>query len=165
MAAGGRVAAHLAGLGRALPEAVTPLGSYVSALVVGDTLHLSGHGPLRVGGKPKFVGHVGAEFGEAEAGEILVGAALNALASAERELGDLDRIVTVSEAHAIVACASPDVDLEAVAAPAFGLLADLFGPLGSRRITRVGSLPNGVPSLFEFVAGVTAGPAEEVHSR
>lgn len=145
--------ARLAEFGLALPPPVTPLGSYVSAVRTGNLLIFSGHGPLRINGKPAFQGHVGVEFSAERAGVILVGATLNVLSSGKRIIGDLDKITSIVEAHAIVSCPSRGVvDVEAAAAPAFGLLTRLFRSVETQQITRVTSLPNGVPVLMEVVA-------------
>lgn len=145
------VSKELAELGLVLPQPVTPLGNYLPAVWTGEFVFFSGHGPLRVGNKPAFVGHVGADFSNERASTILIGATLNLLSSAEKILGDLDRVDRVIEAHVIVACANDDVDLELVSAPAFQLLTRLFGPIESTRVTRAVSLPNGVPVLVEMV--------------
>lgn len=146
-----RVSAELDALGLVLPPPVTPLGNYVSAVRTDHLLFFSGHGPLRVNGKPAFQGRVGREFSAEQGGDILIGATLNVLSSGQRILGDLDRIRSIEEAHAIIACSGSAVDVEVVAAPAFSLLDRLFGPIGSRRISTVTSLPNGVPGLMEAV--------------
>lgn len=153
MNANKKVMVRLNELGLALPEPVTPLGSYVSGVRAGDLMFFSGHGPLRVNGKPAVRGHVGADFSAERAGVILMGATLNVLSSGRRLIGDLDQIASIVESHAIISCAARRVvDVEAAAAPAFGLLARLFGPVGSYQITSVTSLPNGVPVLMEVVA-------------
>lgn len=153
MNASNKVMARLTELGLGLPDPVTPLGSYVSGVRTGDLMFFSGHGPLRVNGKPAFQGHVGTDFSAERAGVILVGATLNVLSSGRRLIGDLDKIASIVEAHAIISCAVRRVvDVEAAAAPAFGLLSRLFGAVGSQQITSVTSLPNGVPVLMEVVA-------------
>lgn len=145
------VSKRLAELGLALPNPISPLGNYLPAVWTGEFVFFSGHGPLRNGNVPAFQGHVGAEFSEERASTILIGATLNLLSSAQRILGDLDRVERVAEAHAIVACASKEVNLDIVSTPAFQLLSRLYGPIENTRTTRAISLPNGVPVLVEMV--------------
>ncbi len=53
--------ARLTELGIVLPEYPRTVGKYVQAVLVGDMLHIAGHGPARLEGIP-VIGKIGAEL-------------------------------------------------------------------------------------------------------
>ena len=59
--------AKLKELGITLPAPPKPLGNYVPGVQVGTLLFLSGHGPIRVEGKPLARGKVGRDLTTEEA--------------------------------------------------------------------------------------------------
>src|SRR5438874_5526130 len=97
--------ARIAELRLTLPAPAEPVGNYVRARRVGNTLFVSGHGPARnaQGGRP--IGKVGRELSldEGYAAARLVG--LNLLATLKEELGSLDRVVQVVKLLGMVNCA------------------------------------------------------------
>jgi hypothetical protein len=147
---------RLAELGYTLPEPVNPLGAYVTGVRVGDLAFFGGHGPLRVEGRPSFQGRLGVNFNVADIGQILIGATLSVLASAQRLLGSIDSIDRVLKACVFFACDSEAADPDRVAAcePAVALLTRLFKQPPAVTIVPVLVLPNNIPVMVELVVKV-----------
>jgi enamine deaminase RidA (YjgF/YER057c/UK114 family) len=78
-------------LGVVLPKAPSPLGAYVEASQAGSLLFLSGTLPL-VNGKLAISGRLGANLSIDQGREAARLAALNALAAAQEDVGDIDRL-------------------------------------------------------------------------
>lgn len=83
---------RLVELGIVLPEYPKAVGKYVQAVLVGDMLHIAGHGPARTDRIP-VIGKVGADltFEEGKVAARQVG--LNTLSIMRHHLGTLNRIV------------------------------------------------------------------------
>src|SRR5439155_23730290 len=78
-----------------LPQPATPLATYVGAVRVGNLLFVSGHGPLRVDGKPSARGKVGRELTVEQGYQVAREIGLSLLATVRASLGSLDRVKRV----------------------------------------------------------------------
>ena len=88
-----KVEERLKELGIELPEATTPMGSYVNAVRTGNLLYMAGKGP-GLPGKPLPVGKVGRDFSLEQANRLARDTGLSILGALKAELGDLDRVKT-----------------------------------------------------------------------
>ena len=129
-----------------LPPAPKPVGVYKPALVVGQHLYVSGHGPL-LPDNTLMRGRVGRDF-DADGGKKgarQVG--LTMLATLLATLGSLDKVKRVIKVLGMVNC-TPDFSQQPqVIDGASDLLFELFGPdAGKHARSAVGhvSLPRGI---------------------
>ena len=139
-----------------LPPAPKPAGVYKPALVVGQHLYVSGHGPLLPDGT-LLRGRVGRDL-DAEAGKRAarqVGLTMRATILAT--LGTLDRVKRVIKVLGMVNCTADFEKHPFVINGASELFAELWGPdhgIGVRSAVGMGSLPDDIPvgieALFEL---------------
>lgn len=129
-------------LGIELPTAPAPAGNYVAALQSGNLLYLSGAICL-VNGQMTHTGKVGAErdiaYGQAAARVC----ALNLLAVAKTQLGDLDKIKQVLQINGFVNGVPGFADSPAVINGASDTLVEILGDKG--RHTRAAVAVTGLP--------------------
>ena len=126
----------------ALPEAPIPVGKYLQAVQVGETLHIAGHGPCRAGGHP-IIGKIGDELTFEQGVMAARLTALNTLAIVRDQLGSLDRVVkfvmVVGRVHAV-----PDFERHAEVIDGYtDLMLSIFGnaALCARAAPGMGSAP------------------------
>src|SRR5713101_5094441 len=74
-----------------LPPVPTPLGAYVEVVQTGNLLFLSGMLPV-AGGKPAYLGRLGAELTVEDGRKATAIACLNVLSAARHHLGSLDKV-------------------------------------------------------------------------
>jgi len=139
-----------------LPPAPKPAGVYKPALVVGQHLYVSGHGPLLPDGT-LLRGRVGRDL-DAEAGKRAARqVGLTMLATILATLGTLDRVKRVIKVLGMVNCTADFEKHPFVINGASELFAELWGPdhgIGVRSAVCMGSLPDDIPveieALFEL---------------
>ena len=133
---------RLAELGIELPTVPKPAGNYVPALRVGNLLYLSG-AICMVNGEMTHCGKVGDTCGQdyAVAGARIC--ALNLLAVAQKELGDLDAIKQVVQLNGFVNAMPGFSDSPAVINGASDMLVEILGERG--RHTRAAVAVTGLP--------------------
>jgi len=141
----------LAALADPLPPAPEPKGIYQPVLVVGSSVYVSGHGPVRADGS-LIVGRVGADLdlaaGKAAARQV----GLTMLASLRAALGSLDRIERVVKVLGMVN-ATPDFgEHPKVINGCSELFVEIWGAdlgVGVRSAVGMGSLPGGIAVEIE----------------
>lgn len=151
----GTCEARLTQLGLTLPPAPAAVASYVPFTREGTTLYISGQIPLE-GGKPAFVGHLGAELTVDQGQAAARLCALNALAQVKAAAGDLDKVARVLRLVGYVACAPEFIDAHKVMNGASELLASVLGDAGrhARSAVGVAVLPLGVPVEVELTVAL-----------
>lgn len=150
-----RIEARLAELGLTLPPQLTMPGvklPFDSVRVIGDRAVVSGHGAQGPDGQliGPF-GKVGGELTVEQGYAAARGVALSMLASLQRTLGDLDRIVAWVKLLGMVNC-TPDFDRQpSVINGASDLILEIFGDAGrhARSAVGVGALPWRIPVEIE----------------
>jgi enamine deaminase RidA (YjgF/YER057c/UK114 family) len=147
-----RVEAKLQELGLELPPTPMPAANYVGAVLTGNLLFVSGHGPTRAG-KFAYVGKVGKELSLEQGYEAARLVALNCLASAKSVLGDLDRVKRVVKLLGMVNCTEDFTEQPKVVNGASDLLVQLFGDSGRHARSAVGmqALPFGIAVEIEMI--------------
>ena len=139
-----------------LPPAPKPVGVYKPALIVGQHLYVSGHGPLLPDGT-LMRGRVGrdmdADGGKQGARQV----GLTMLATLLATLGSLDKIKRVIKVLGMVNCTGDFEKHPYVINGASELFAEIWGPehgIGVRSAVGMGSLPDDIPveieALFEL---------------
>lgn len=153
----GRVADRLAALAVVLPPRVPSPADHAAFVRTGDLLFLSGHGPLDAGRHPVYRGRLGAELSESDGYGAARLSALNALATLQAELGDLDRIRQVVRVTGYVACVPEFERHPWVINGASELLSAVFEERGGHARTTMGvaALPLGMPCALECTFEVT----------
>lgn len=146
---------RIAELGLTLPEPPTPVASYVTFARTGNTVHTSGHGPMRSDGT-WVVGKVGRDLTLEEAKEAAYLTGLGLLATLRANLGSLDRVVRIVKVLGMVNAVDEFGDQPAVINGCSDLLVDVFGEAGrhARSAVGVASLPNGICVEIELIAEV-----------
>jgi enamine deaminase RidA (YjgF/YER057c/UK114 family) len=144
-----------------LPPPPKPAANYVSAVVSGNLLFLSGQGPRKPDGT-YLTGKVPTEVSpdEAYAGARRVG--LGLLATARAELGSLDRVRRVVKLLGMVNAAPDFGGHPAVINGCSDLFVEVFGDAGRHARSAVGmaSLPNGISVEIEAIFEIEPpGPA------
>ena len=132
------VESRLKELGIRLPDPPSPVGAYVAVKRSGRLLFVSGQLPLS-GGKPQFLGKVGADLSLDEGKAAARLCLLNGLAVLRNELaGDLDRVVRFVRLGVFVASDPGFTGQPGVADGASDLLVEIFGEVGRHARAAVG---------------------------
>jgi enamine deaminase RidA (YjgF/YER057c/UK114 family) len=139
-------------LGIELPEAPTPLGSYIPVLRTGNLVFLSGILPLRQG-KLARQGKVGKEINLDEAKEEARIATINALSVLKAYVGSLDKVKRCIKITGYVASEPDFSEQPKVLNAASDLLFEIFGEKGRhvRSAIGVNVLPLNSPLEIEFI--------------
>jgi enamine deaminase RidA (YjgF/YER057c/UK114 family) len=144
--------ARLAELGIVLPDPIEPIGTYVAAVLSGDLLFVSGHGP-RGDDRSFLTGKVGRDVSidEARRRARLVG--LRLLGSVRRTLGSLDRVRRVVKVFGMVNASEDFADHPQVIDGCSNLFVEVFGDAGrhARSAVGMGSLPKALTVEIEAV--------------
>jgi len=143
-------------LGIELPEAPTPIGSYISALRTGNLVFLSGILPLRQGKLIKQ-GKVGKDLSLDEAREEARTATINALSVLKAHIGSLDKIKRCIKITGYVASDQDFTEQPKVLNAASDLLFEIFGDKGKHARSTVGVnvLPLNAPLEIDFIFEVS----------
>ncbi|HXH10845.1 MAG TPA: RidA family protein [Alphaproteobacteria bacterium] len=147
-----RIEAKLKELGLELPPTPRPAANYVGAVLTGNLLFISGHGPTK-DGEIAYTGKVGKDLSIEQGYAAARLVALNCLASAKAALGDLDRIKRVVKLLGMVNCTEDFGDQPKVINGASDLLVQLFGETGRHARSAVGmqALPFGIAVEIEMI--------------
>lgn len=150
--AGVNVADRLTQLGLTLPTVFPPAGNYVGCVIVGDIVHVGGHGPID--GDTVIRGKVGADLTLEDAWRAARMTALSMLATLNAELGDLDRIRRIIKVFGMVNVAPGFNQTPAVIDGCSDLLVEVFGEAGRHTRSAVGlaELPFDIAVEIEMIA-------------
>ena len=142
-------------LGLTLPEVPTPVANYVPAVMTGNLLFLSGHGPGRGEGK-LYKGKVGKELSWEDGYESAKQTALCLLSTIKNVLGDLDKVKRIVKVTGFVNCTEDNLDQPKVVNGASDLFVKLFGDKGKHARAAVGmqQLPGGIPVEIEIIVEI-----------
>lgn len=131
------IESRLEELGIVLPVAAAPAANYVSYVLTGNLLHLSGQLPME-NGKLAVTGLVGRDVdvpGARRAAELC---AINLLAQAQAAIGDLTRIKRVVKIQGFVASTPEFTEQHLVINGASDLLVAVLGDAGRHARAAVG---------------------------
>lgn len=135
-----------------LPPAPKPVATYVTAVRHGDTLYVSGHGPLRPDGA-MYTGKVGADVDLAAGQAAARQTGLAILATIKSHLGTLDRVVKLIKVLGMVNCPPEFGDQPKVINGFSDLMVEVFGEAGkgARSAVGMGSLPGNISVEIEAI--------------
>jgi enamine deaminase RidA (YjgF/YER057c/UK114 family) len=137
-----------------LPTPPKPVAKYKPAVLVGDLLYVSGHGPAKLGGKEPLLGKVGSKLGLEQGKESARLVGINILSTVRNMLGSLDRVKRLVKTLGMVN-ATPDFLEHPQVINGFSeLMAQVFGEddgVGARSAVGMGSLPADIPVEIECI--------------
>src|SRR5436309_13045608 len=111
----------------ALPPAPQPVAKYKTAVLVGNMLYVSGHGPLKSDGKSLLAGRVGGDLTAQQGKEAarLVGLAI--LSTVRQTVGSLDKVKRLVKTFGMVNCTPDFKDQPQVIKGFPEVMAEVFG--------------------------------------
>lgn len=136
-----------------LPPAPKPVGVYKPAVIAGNMVYVSGHGPLRAD-KTLITGRLGAGLNLEEGRNAARQTGLAILATLREALGSLDRVRRVIKVLGMVNCTAEFADQPKVINGCSELFADVFGPdhgIGARSAVGMNSLPGNIAVEIEAI--------------
>ena len=137
-----------------LPAAPKPMAKYKTAVLAGNILYVSGHGPAKITDKTPVVGRVGADLTTEQAKESARAVGLNILSTVRHTLGSLDKIKRLVKTLGMVNCTADFKDQPLVINGFSELMAEVFGEdagVGARSAVGMGSLPGNIPVEIECI--------------
>src|SRR5262249_62063552 len=87
-----------------LPPAPKPVAKYKTAVLVGNLLFVSGHGPAKLDDKSPVAGKVGGDLTTEQGKEAARLVGLNILATVRNTLGSLDKVKRLIKTLGMVNC-------------------------------------------------------------
>jgi len=146
------IADRLVQLGIELPPVFPPAGNYLGCVVVGDMVHVGGHGPIN--GADIIRGKVGDDLSLEEARRAARMTGLSILATLLAELGSLDRIERIIKVFGMVNVAPGFNQTPSVIDGCSDLLVEVFGDAGRHTRSAVGlaELPFDIAVEIELTA-------------
>jgi enamine deaminase RidA (YjgF/YER057c/UK114 family) len=143
---------HLQSLGIALPEAPNPIATYVTAVISGNMLYVSGHGPADIDGVKS--GKVGEALSIDDGRLAARATALNVLATMKSKLGSLDRVVQLVRTFGMVNAAPDFTEHPKVINGYSDVMVQVFGEdagKGVRAAVGMASLPSNIAVEIESI--------------
>jgi enamine deaminase RidA (YjgF/YER057c/UK114 family) len=137
-----------------LPVPPKPVAKYKTAVLVGNILYVSGHGPAKLTDKTPVVGKVGGEL-TLEQGKVAARAVgMNILATVRATLGSLDKVKRLVKTLGLVNCVADFKDQPLVINGFSELMAEIFGEdvgVGARSAVGTNALPANIPVEIECI--------------
>jgi enamine deaminase RidA (YjgF/YER057c/UK114 family) len=137
-----------------LPPAPKPMAKYKPAVLAGNMLYVSGHGPAKLNENSPVAGRVGADLTLEQGKEAARLVGLNILSTVRATLGTLNKVKRLVKTLGMVNCTADFKDQPMVINGFSELMADVFGQdagVGARSAVGMGSLPVGIPVEVECI--------------
>jgi enamine deaminase RidA (YjgF/YER057c/UK114 family) len=141
-----------------LPPAPKPMAKYKTAVLAGNVLYVSGHGPAKLTDKTPVVGRVGSDLTTEQGKESARAVGLNILSTVKATLGSLDKVKRLVKTLGMVNCTADFKDQPQVINGFSELMAEVFGEdagVGARSAVGMGSLPSNIPVEIECIFEVS----------
>jgi enamine deaminase RidA (YjgF/YER057c/UK114 family) len=136
-----------------LPAPPKPVAKYKTAVLVGNLLHVSGHGPLKPDGK-LIEGRIGADLTLQQGIEAARVTGIAILSTVRHTLGSLDKVKRLVKTLGMVNCTPEFKDQPRVINGFSELMAEVFGEdagVGARSAVGMGSLPSNIAVEVECI--------------
>jgi len=136
-----------------LPSPPKPVAKYKTAVLAGNMLYVSGHGPLKPDGK-MILGRVGADLTSEQGKEAARVVGLAILSTVRNTLGSLDKVKRLIKTLGMVSSTADFKDHPAVINGFSDLMAEVFGDdagVGARSAVGMGSLPSNIAVEIECI--------------
>src|SRR5215469_10214097 len=141
-----------------LPPAPKPVAKYKTAILIGNMLYVSGHGPAKITDKTPIAGKVGADLTVEQGKEAARAVGLNILSTVRATLGSLDKVKRLVKTLGMVN-GTPDFKEQPQVINGFSeLMAEVFGEdagVGARSAVGMVALPAGIGVEIECIFEVT----------
>jgi enamine deaminase RidA (YjgF/YER057c/UK114 family) len=140
-----------------LPPAPKPVAKYKTAVLAGNLLYVSGHGPLKPDGS-MIEGRVGDTLNVEQGKEAARVVGLAILSTVRNTLGSLDKVKRLVKTLGMVNSTVDFVKHPHVINGFSELMAEVFGEeagVGARSAVGMGSLPGNIPVEIECVFEVS----------
>jgi len=137
-----------------LPTPPKPVAKYKPAVLVGNMLYVSGHGPAKLGDKVPLLGKVGAKLDVEQGKESARLVGINILSTVRSTLDSLDRVKRLVKTLGMVNATPDFVEHPTVINGFSELMAQVFGEdagVGARSAVGMGSLPGEIPVEIECI--------------
>jgi enamine deaminase RidA (YjgF/YER057c/UK114 family) len=137
-----------------LPPAPKPVAKYKTAVLAGNILYVSGHGPARITDKTPVAGKVGADLTTEQGKESARAVGLNILSTIRATLGSLDKVKRLVKTLGMVNSTADYKEHPQVINGFSELMAEVFGEdagVGARSAVGMGSLPGNIPVEIEAI--------------
>lgn len=137
-----------------LPEPAKPVAKYKTAVLVGNILYVSGHGPAKLTDKTPMAGRVGDQLTVDQGKESARAVGVNILATVKATIGSLDKVKRLIKTLGMVYATGDFKDHPKVINGFSELMAEVFGEdngVGARSAVGMGSLPNNIPVEIECI--------------
>jgi enamine deaminase RidA (YjgF/YER057c/UK114 family) len=142
-----------------LPPAPKPMAKYKPAVLLGNVLYVSGHGPAKVTDKTPLTGRVGDGLTTEQGKDCARAVGLNILSTVRATLGSLDKVKRLVKTLGMVNCTADYKDQPQVINGFSELMAEVFGEdagVGARSAVGMGSLPHNIAVEIEGIFELTA---------
>ena len=137
-----------------LPAPPKPVAKYKTAVLAGNLLFVSGHGPAKLSDKTPLTGRVGADLTAEQGKEAARAVGVGILSTVRAALGSLDRVKRLVKTLGLVNCTDDFKDQPQVINGFSELMAEVFGEdagVGARSAVGMGSLPSNIPVEIECI--------------
>jgi enamine deaminase RidA (YjgF/YER057c/UK114 family) len=137
-----------------LPPAPKPVAKYKTAVLAGNVLYVSGHGPAKLTDKTPMAGKVGSDLTTEQGKEAARAVGLNVLSTVRQTLGSLDKVKRLIKTLGLVNCAHDFKEQPQVVNGFSELMAEVFGEeggVGARSAVGTNALPNNIPVEIECI--------------
>lgn len=141
-----------------LPTPPVPVAKYRTAVLVGNMLYVSGHGPAKVTDKTPMTGRLGEDLKTEQGVECARAVGINILATVKKALGSLDKVKRLVKTLGMVNSTPTYLEHPKVINGFSELMAEVFGEengVGARSAVGMGSLPGNIPVEIECIFEVT----------
>ena len=141
-------------LGITLPPPPRPVAKYKPAVLVGNLLYVSGHGPAKSGDPKLLAGKLGLKLNVEEGKESAKLVGINILATVKNTLGSLDKVKRLVKTYGMVNCTDDFLDQPKVINGFSELMRDVFGEdagVGARSAVGHNSLPGNIAVEIECI--------------
>jgi enamine deaminase RidA (YjgF/YER057c/UK114 family) len=137
-----------------LPTPPKPMAKYKTAVLAGNILYVSGHGPAKLDAKSPVAGRVGSDLTLEQGKEAAKLVGLNILATVQNTLGSLNKVKRLVKTLGMVNSTADFKDHPLVINGFSELMAEIFGDdagVGARSAVGMGSLPSNIPVEIECI--------------
>lgn len=140
-----------------LPPAPKAMAKYKTAVLIGNVLYLSGHGPFKLTDSTPVTGRVGKDLTTEQGKDCARSVGVNILSTVQSTLGSLNKVKRVIKSLGMVNCSEDFKEQPQVINGFSELMAEVFGEdagVGARSAVGMGSLPGNIPVEIECIMEV-----------
>ena len=136
-----------------LPAPPKPMAKYRTAVIIGNVLYTSGHGPAKVDDAP-LVGRVGDDLTLEQGKACARAVGIGILSTVQEAIGSLNKVKRLLKTLGMVNCTADFKEQPQVINGFSELMAEVFGEengVGARSAVGMGSLPGNIPVEIECI--------------